>query len=92
MINMWTDCILDKESLGKLEALHPLKYWCLSKGLIYLRDFSIWSPNGSLSNWKDLNPPTQLRPLASLSYNKLVGSTPIDIQQRDTQSWVIYPM
>jgi hypothetical protein len=92
MINVWIDYIMDKESLGKLEALHPLKYWCLSKGLIYLRNFSIWSPNGSWSNWKDINPPTQLCPLASLFYNELVGSTPIDIQQRDTQSWGISPV
>jgi hypothetical protein len=92
MINAWTDCILDKESLGKLEALHPLNYRCHSKGLIYLREFSVWSPNCSWSNWKYLNPLNQLCPLAPLFYNKLAGSTPIDIQQRDARSWAISPM
>jgi hypothetical protein len=46
LINVWTDRILHCEPLKNPTILQPLKYWCCSNGLSFLRDLCLWNSYG----------------------------------------------
>jgi hypothetical protein len=86
-INVWSDRILSLEPMEHQAPLHPLKYWCYSKGLFLLKYVCIWAPNGDWINSKPMDTPSHLRPLSSLLFNRLDSCAPPNFSKSDFCSW-----